>query len=97
MKYIIVPNIVCENKNLNSTEKLVMGMICSLNYKGNDCFASNEYLAKRINVSKRTITSSLAKLKKEGLIKIEYINHTRKLYIIETGWKNTSIGVEENC
>ncbi len=85
MKYIIVSNIVCENKNLNSTEKLVMGMICSLNYKGNDCFASNEYLAKRINVSKRTITSALGKLKKEKLIEIRYVNHIRKIYVTEIG------------
>ena len=47
--------------------------------------------------NKRTITSALAKLKKEELIKIEYINHTRKLYVTEMGWKNTSIGIEENC
>ena len=69
---------------------------CSLNYKGNECFSSNEYLAKRINVSKRTITSALAKLKKEGLIKVEYVNYARKLYVTEMGWKNTSIGIEEN-
>lgn len=31
-------------------------------------FASNEYLSKRLKVSKRTITSAISRLKKENLI-----------------------------
>lgn len=41
-KYIIIPDLVLENEKLNSTEKLLMGIIYSLNYDNNVCFASND-------------------------------------------------------
>ena len=80
-EYAILPNFISENEKLNSTEKILMAIIFSLSLKRNECFASNEYLSKRTNVSKRTITSSLAKLKRENLIRIEVINNQRKIYL----------------
>ena len=80
-EYSILPNFISENEKLNSTEKILMAIIFSLNLKSNECFASNEYLSKKTNVSKRTITSSLAKLKKENLIIIEVINNQRKIFV----------------
>ena len=47
-----------------------MGVINSLSYKDNVCFASNEYFSKRLKVSKRTITATISMLKKQNLIKI---------------------------
>lgn len=96
-KYIIIPDLVLENEKLNSTEKLLMGIIYSLNYDNNVCFASNDYLSKRLKVSKRTITSAISKLKSENLIKIKVLNQQRIIYLNNTIWQNTSIGVAEYC
>lgn len=96
-KYIIVPDLVLENEKLNSTEKLLMGIIYSLNYDNNVCFASNNYLSKRLKVSKRTITSAISKLKREKLIEIKVLNQQRTIYLNNTTWQNTSIGVAEYC
>lgn len=96
-KYIIIPDLVLENEKLNSTEKLLMGIIYSLNYDNNVCFASNDYLSKRLKVSKRTITSAISKLKRENLIEIKVLNQQRIIYLNNTIWQNTSIGVAEYC
>lgn len=96
-KYIIIPDLVLENEKLNSTEKLLMGIIYSLNYNENVCFASNEYLSKRLKVSKRTITSAIAKLKRENLIEIKVLNQQRTICLNNTTWQNTSMGVAEYC
>lgn len=96
-KYIIIPDLVLENEKLNSTEKLLMGIIYSLNYNDNVCFASNEYLSKRLKVSKRTITSAISRLKRENLIEIKVINQQRIIYLNKITWQNTSIGVAEFC
>lgn len=95
MEYSIVPDFISMYKGLNSTEKLLMGKIYSLTYKSNECFASNDYLAKKLNVTTRTITSSLSKLEDKNLIKVEFINYKRKIYLSDEIWKNTSTGIEE--
>lgn len=82
-EYSILPDFISENEKLSSTEKILMAVIFSLNLKSNECFASNKYLSKKTNVSKRTITSSLSKLKKENFIRIEVINNQRKIYLSE--------------
>lgn len=96
-KYIIIPDLVLENEKLNSTEKLLMGIIYSLNYDNNVCFASNDYLSKKLKVSKRTITSAISKLKRENLIEIKVLNQQRTIYLNKITWRNTSIGVAEYC
>lgn len=80
MKYALVPLFDLRDLDLNSTDKLVMGMIVSLTMKRKDCTASNEFLSLQIQVSKRTITKSLAKLKRKKLISIKNENYQRKIY-----------------
>lgn len=93
MKYIIIPSIIIVNDKLNSTEKLIMGIIYSLSLKNNVCFATNSYFAKQLKVSNRTITSSLSKLKSEGYIYVEMVDNNRKIYLTEL-WKNSSTHIE---
>ena len=52
--YIIVLDSVLKNIKLNSTDKLVLGIVYSLSIKDNICFAKNEYFATQLNVSIRT-------------------------------------------
>lgn len=94
MNYIMISNVVLDSCKLNSTDKLLMGIINSLSSKDKYCYASNEYLANRLKVSKRTITNSLAKLSNENFIKMETISNGRKIYLTSLVWNNTSIGIE---
>lgn len=93
MGYVKIYNSVLESKTINSTEKLIMGIITSLAFKESYCYANNEYFAQKLSVSKRTITKALSNLKKENLIYMETINQQRRIYLVEN---NNSIDIEEN-
>jgi len=95
MKYVIVPLDELRDLKLNSTDKLVMGMIVSLSIKKGMCKASNGYLSKQLELSKRTITKSLSILKDNNLIRIEKEKNQRVIYFYGV-WNNTSVGIEEN-
>lgn len=94
MKYAIVPIIVYHNKNLKPNDKLLFGLINSLTINKKYCFASNNFFAIEMGVSKRTITGSLANLKKYGLITFEYENNRRK--ISNLAWKDISRDIENS-
>ena len=93
MKYALVPLKDLKDLDLNSTDKLVMGMIISLTMNRKECTASNKFLSQQIQVSKRTITKALSKLKSKKLIIIKYEHQQRKI-ISNIVWKDNSIGME---
>ena len=93
MKYALVPLKYLKDLDLNSTDKLVMGMIISLTMNRKECTASNKFLSQQIQVSKRTITKSLSKLKSKKLIIIKYEHQQRKI-ISNIVWKDNSMGME---
>ncbi len=93
MKYALVPLKDLKDLDLNSTDKLVMGMIISLTMNRKECTASNKFLSQQIQVSKRTITKALSKLKSKKLITIKYDNQQRKI-ISNIVWKDNSMGME---
>lgn len=68
--------------NLNSTDKLVYGVITSLAKNTGYCYASNEYIGKKVNLKKRTITESIKRLKKANYIRVETVNYQRQIYIV---------------
>ena len=94
MKYALVPLCDLNGLRLNSTDKLVMGMIMSLTRKTKECTASNEFLSRQIELSKRMISKTLTNLKNKNLIFIKTENHQRKIYS-NIVWNNTSIDVDE--
>lgn len=63
----------------SKTDIHVLGLIISLTLKNGYCYASNEYLAKYINVSKRTISDSLSKIKRLNYIIVKYENNNRRI------------------
>ena len=77
----MTPRILFSDRKLSKTDIHVLGLITSLTLKIDYCYASNEYLANYINVSKRTISDSLSKLKKLKYIKIKFINSKRRIYL----------------
>ena len=83
MKYANIPEYIISYKELNTTERLLMGIIYSLSVMSGDFFASNEYFAKMLFVSTRTISTSLSSLKRENLIESYFINGTRKIILTE--------------
>lgn len=80
-EFIMVPDLSLIDDNLSQADKLVLGLIISLSFKNNYCFASNKYLGMRIRVSPRTITDSLKKLKLNKYIIIKYIDKKRHIYL----------------
>ena len=104
--FSITPRIVLSDKNLSSTEKLLMGLIVSLTLKNNYCFASNKYFADNLNISVRTVTLALSKLKFEEYIFVKTDNGRRKIYLnkekIPTKTSNRvaetyDVSIESNC
>lgn len=83
MGCIMIDDSIIESNKINSTEKLVYGVITSLAKQKGYCWGSNEYLAKKLNLSKRTITKSISDLKKANLIRVENVNYERKIYLAD--------------
>lgn len=75
VKGIWIPIEIWENKTLSLQEKCLLAEIDSLDGE-NGCFATNERLAKYINLSKDRITRIVSSLKEKGLIKVKLIYKT---------------------
>ena len=81
MKYIKVPKPILDDKTLSNTTKIFIGYIKGLSNKKGYCYASNQYLSSLMNVSERTISSLIAKLKEKKYIKTEIDKSIRKIYL----------------
>lgn len=75
VKGIWIPIEIWENKTLSLQEKCLLAEIDSLDGE-NGCFATNERLAKYINLSKDRITRIVSSLKEKGLINVKLIYKT---------------------
>lgn len=81
LKYVEVPVVVLLDKDLSTTTKLLMGLITTLSMQEGFCFASNRYLSNLMKVSRRTITSCIASLRKKKYIRVESEPNTRRIYL----------------
>ena len=80
MQYEMVPINDVRGLNLNSTDKLVMGLIVSLTRKTDKCTVSNGFFAEQLELKKRTISKSIAKLKEKNLISVRMNDYKREIY-----------------
>lgn len=78
---IVIEDNVVGDINLNSTDKLVYGIIKALRNNKGYCFATNDYIGKRANLSKSTISNTIRKLKKYDYISAKTIDYQRRIYI----------------
>lgn len=78
---MIIEDTILKDKTINSTDKLVYGIIGVLSNKKGYCYASNEYISRQLSLSKRTVTRSISKLSNRSYIKIEVKKSQRKIYI----------------
>ena len=85
--YSVIPATVLYNKDLKANEKLLYAIITSLACKEGYCFASNKYLAEKLDVNPKTVSSWISDLRDKSFITVELIRNKnnqiiqRKIYI----------------
>lgn len=94
--YSIIPATVLYNKDLKANEKLLYAIITSLACKEGYCFATNKYLAEKLGVNPKIISSWISDLQKRKFIIIELIRNEnkqiiqRKIYINDVPYPSNS-------
>jgi len=86
--YGIMPNSVLFATSLNSTEKLLFCLISSLTAEKGYCFASNDYLAEKMNKSNIMIRKSIKTLKDKNFIDVSITEFNKRKIIINNFFKN---------
>lgn len=82
MDCIVIESSIVKSNSINSTDKLVYGIIKALTNNLGYCYASNDYISKKINLSKRTISKAISNLKRANYIRVETINYQRNIYLV---------------
>jgi len=83
--YAVIPYFILTDKKLSPTAKLVYGEISALANKEGYCFASNAHIAEIFNISARTVSRIITKLKKRRHILIKNGKTglpNRKIYLL---------------
>ena len=84
-----VPKNVYLNKQLSWSEKILLVEIESLDNE-NGCFASNDYFADFLDVTKTTVSVAISKLKKLGFVEqVSFDGRKRVLKVINAEFKKT--------
>lgn len=103
--YAIIPANVRYDEELSANAKLLYGEITSLCNDKGYCWATNQYFSNLYGVSERTIRTLVKQLVDKKYIKIEIINHQKRLLYIDfttleknfhPGRKKISYPLEEN-
>ena len=81
MGCIVLDDFIVKSNSIGSTDKLVYGVIKALSNNLGYCYASNDYISKKVNLSKRTISKSISNLRKANYIRVETINYQRNIYL----------------
>ena len=79
--YSVIPATVLYNKELKANEKLLYAIITSLACKEGYCFVSNQYLAEKLDVNPKTISSWISDLKDKNFVIVELIRNENKQII----------------
>ena len=80
--FLTIPYNILNLKGLTLSAKVLLAEILSLSKLEGHCYASNDYLAKRIGVSTTTTSTALAELRKKGYITSQrYANNKRKIRV----------------
>ena len=82
MDCIVIESSIVKSNAINSTDKLVYGIIKALTNNLGYCYASNDYISKKINLSKRTVSKAISNLKRANYIRVETINYQRNIYLV---------------
>jgi hypothetical protein len=101
--FCIIPDFIWKDKNLNNTEKCLLGRIFALQHnKEGWCFAGNDKLAEEINLSASRTKKIVSKLVSKGYLDRKLIFDTKVLEIekrllrVRSGVENSTGGGVEN-
>ena len=88
--YSVIPSTILYNNNLKPNQKLLYAIITSLSCKKGYCFATNKYLADKLNAKPKTVSTWISDLKNKNYIIVEIIKDEknqvaeRRIYINDT-------------
>ena len=74
MGCIVLDDSIVKSNSINSTDKLMYGVIKALTNSIGYCYASNEYISKKVKLSERTIRESISNLRRANYIRVETID-----------------------
>jgi hypothetical protein len=72
--YAVVPSEILSNKELSSSEKLLIGIFISLSNKTGYCFASNQYISETLGVSNAYVRTLIKQLESKKIITRESVS-----------------------
>ena len=76
--YSIIPSTILYNKDLKANQKILYAVITSLSNKEGYCFATNKYLANKLNVGANTVSGWITDLRRKNFIQIELIRNDKQ-------------------
>ena len=76
--YSIIPATILYNKDLKANQKILYAVITSLSNKEGYCFASNKYLADKLNVGANTVSGWITDLRRKNLVQVELIRNDKQ-------------------
>lgn len=81
MIFITIPRDVYVDSELTDGAKLLYGLILTLSFSDGFCYATNEFLAKALEKTSRSVNRYFVELKEKRLIAIDmYQNRFRRVY-----------------
>lgn len=97
MIYAIVELEVYKTKELSFLDKLIFERITALCHTNKFCYATNSYFANMYGVKNNAVTVAIRKLKKLGLIKINYTKDSpnkskRYICLVDDVWLKEYVG-----
>lgn len=82
-RFIIIPEYIVQQTNINNNEKLLFGEILSLSYTKGYCFASNKYFSNLFGTTTKTVSVWISKLVAKQYITRELIYDENHKEVIE--------------
>lgn len=76
--YSIIPATILYNRDLKANQKILYAVITSLSNKEGYCFASNKYLADKLNVGANTVSGWITDLRRKNLVQVELIRNDKQ-------------------
>lgn len=88
---LFAPGDILEIPNISHSEIVLYAVVYGLTRTSGYCWATNEYLAKRLNTSERTLQRLLSGLQSLGLITVELGDGPRKIYMVREHGGTTNL------
>lgn len=78
MEYFTMPTEITKRTDLTASEKLILGILKALDNSEKHCYASNQYIADLIGLSKGTVANIMSQLAKKKFITVKVVNFNER-------------------